>query len=191
MSVLRRCDAEGELTTGRPSAFPAVFVTAAALLVPHASASAQDTEWNRYTLEELAGVFVTAETTEPCVEMGVDSDGIHARALALLEEAEVQTMSESEMLAAPGLPDLRVTVECARGEGDTAAYSVWVRMQQAARMVRDEQLQLSESVTWYATALGVTSDSGLDGAVDDALASTIGQFAEAFRAANAEEETAN
>jgi hypothetical protein len=170
---------------------PAVLVMAASLPVAYAPLSAQDTEWNRYTLEELPGVFVTAEATEPCTGMGVESEAVRTRTLALLEEAEVQIMTESDMLAAPGLPDLRVTVECVRGDDDAAAYSVWVRMQQAARMVRDEQLQLSESVTWYTTALGVTSDSDLDGAVDEALESTIGQFAEAFKAANAEEETAN
>ena len=145
----------------------------------------QDTEWNRYTLQGLAGVYVRAEATEPCTEMGLEAAALREGAQTVLEEAEVHVLSEAEMLAAPGLPDLRVTVDCARGDGEAAAYTVWVRLQQAARMVRNEQLQLSEAVTWYATALGATDRSDVADDVREALATKVAEFAEAFKAANA------
>ena len=43
-----------------------LWVAAAALWVPGAAA-AQDTPWNRYTLDGLRGVYVRAETNLGCV----------------------------------------------------------------------------------------------------------------------------
>ena len=45
---------------------------AATLIIP-APASSQDTEWNRYTLEGLEGVYVRAETNLGCEGAGVSA----------------------------------------------------------------------------------------------------------------------
>ena len=150
--------------------------------------SAQDTEWNRYTLEDLEGVYLRAETAEACREFQVLTEEVTEEAHKVLEDEDIAVMSESEMLSSPGLPDLRITVDCSEGPDDTVAYSVWVRMQQAARMVRDPQLQLSEAVTWYTTSFGVVDDNKTRGAVEDAIEDTMEVFAAAFRAANPVEE---
>ena len=148
---------------------------------PAAPLSAQDTEWNRYTLEKLEGVFVRAEAASSCEQFEVSAANLVEEATKALEEAEVTLLSESEMLASPGLPDLRISVECSEGPDDTVGYSVWVRMLQAARMVRDPQLQLSEAVTWYASSLGVVDDNDTRGAVRESLEEALGQFATAFK----------
>lgn len=190
MPVVRRGDPEGQLKTVARMSFLAPTLLMA-LLVPAPELRGQDTEWNRYTLQSLPGVYIRAEATEACGEMGIEAATLREGAQSALEGAEVHVMSETEMLSTPGLPDLRITVECARGGGDAAAYSVWVRMQQAARMVRNEQLQLSEAVTWYATALGVADGSEAAEAVEEALAAKMAEFAEAFKAANAQEDEPN
>lgn len=147
--------------------------------------AAQNTEWNRYTLEDLTGVYVRFEIQPRCVEYEVEETRLREEAESVLEDTAVPMLSEAEMLAAPGLPDLRVTVECAEND-DRVAYSIWLRMQQAARMVRNEQLQLSEAVTWYTTALGVTDDDDVADDVRDALKEQMEIFAAAFNQANAE-----
>lgn len=149
------------------------------------SATAQNTEWNRYTLEELTGVYVRFEIQPRCAEYEVEEARLRTEAESVLEDQAVPMLTEAEMLAAPGLPDLRVTVECAEND-DRVAYSIWLRMQQAARMVRNEQLQLSEAVTWYTTALGVTDDDDVADDVRDALKEQMEIFATAFNQANAE-----
>lgn len=147
---------------------------------------AQDTEWNRYSLENLGGVFVRAEASPACESAGVTADALRAEAESTLLEAEVEILTEQEMLRNTALPELRVTLECAMGGGDGFAYAVSVRVQQAAQMIRDPQVQLSEAVTWYATALGVGASGS---AVQEALQATtkgkIEEFAAAYAAANA------
>ncbi len=144
---------------------------------------AQDTEWNRYSLENLGGVFVRAEASPACESAGVTTDALRADAESTLLEAEVEILTEQEMLRNTALPELRVTLECAMGEG--FAYAVSVRVQQAAQMIRDPQVQLSEAVTWYATAVGVGASGS---AVQEALQATtkgkIEEFAAAYVAAN-------
>ena len=160
---------------------------AAALVVP-VTASAQDTEWNRYTLEGLDGVFVRAETNEGCEGAGVSAEAIRADAQAALEAAEVPLLTEREMLASPGLPELRVTLECGGGVAGVVGYSVSVRVQQATQMIRDTQITLSEAVTWWATEVGVADAGTTAEALSTALEARLRAFAEAFAAANAEEE---
>ena len=159
------------------------------LLVPLASAgaAAQDTEWNRYTLEGLDGVYVRAETNEACEGAGVSAESIRMAAEATLAEAEVPLLTEREMLASPGLPELRVAYECGGGVAGVVGYSVSVRLMQATQMIRDTQITLSEAVTWYATTVGVADAGTTAGALDGALRAKLAEFAEAFQAANADE----
>ncbi len=146
---------------------------------------AQDTEWNRYSLENLGGVFVRAEASPACESAGVTVAALRADAESTLLEAEVEILTEQEMLRNTALPELRVTLECAMGEG--FAYAVSVRVQQAAQMIRDPQIQLSEAVTWYATAVGVgASGSAVQEALQSATRSKIEEFAAAYVAANTE-----
>ena len=91
-----------------------LWVAAAALWVPGAAA-AQDTPWNRYTLDGLRGVYVRAETNLGCEGPGVSAEAIRAEAVAVLEAAEVPLLTEQEMHANPGLPELRVAFECGGG----------------------------------------------------------------------------
>lgn len=173
----------------RRSTLVAVTVAPAALagLAPGPSA-AQDTVWNRYTLEGLDGVYVRAETNQGCQGAGVSEESIRAQAVGALEEAGVPLLTEREMLAAPGLPELRVTYECGGGVAGVVGYAVWVRMQQATQMIRDTQITFSEGITWYATAVGVAEAATTAGALGEALQAKLAEFAEAFRAANGEDE---
>lgn len=159
------------------------------LLAPLASAgaAAQDTEWNRYTLEGLAGVYVRAETNQACEGAGVSAESIRAAAEAALTETEVPLLSEREMLGSPGLPELRVAYECGGGVAGVVGYSVSVRLMQAAQMIRDTQITLSEAVTWYATTVGVAEAGATAEALDGALRANLAEFAEAFQAANGDE----
>lgn len=152
--------------------------------------SAQDTEWNRYTLEGLAGVHVRAEASDVCEDVGVSGATVQGNASAALLEAEVPLLSEQEMLADVALPELRISLECAvggNGAADVVGYTVGVRVQQAAKMIRDEQVTLAEAVTWYTTGTGVTSRSGAAAAIEEALRAKLEEFAAAYAAANAEE----
>ncbi len=146
---------------------------------------AQDTEWNRYSLEDLGGVFVRAEASPACEDAGVTSDALRAEAESTLLEAEVEVLTEGEMLRNTALPELRVTLECAVGGSAGFAYAVSVRVQQSAQMTRDPQVQLSEAVTWYATTLGVsTSGSAAQEALQAATRGKLEEFAAAYIAAN-------
>ena len=163
-----------------------VCAAAVALLVPVAAA-AQDTTWNRYTLEGLPGVFVRAETNLGCEGAGVSAESIRADATAVLEAAEVPLLTEQEMLASPGLPELRVTFECGGGVAGAVGYSVSVRVQQATQMIRDTQITLSEAVTWWASGVGVAEAGVAADALKSAMEAKLGEFVEAFQEANADE----
>lgn len=152
------------------------------------SAAAQDTEWNRYTLDGLAGVHVRAETNEGCQGAGVSAESVRADAEAALASAGIPLLARDEMLASPGLPELRVTFECGGGVAGVVGYAVSVRVQQAAQMIRDTQITLSEAVTWFATAVGVAEAAATAEAMSDALRAKLADFAQAFEAANADEE---
>ena len=151
-------------------------------------AAAQDTVWNRYTLEGLAGVYIRAETNQGCEGAGVSRESIRSAAEAVLTEAEVPLLTEREMLESPGLPELRVTFECGGGVAGVVGYSVALRVQQAVQMIRDTQITLSEAVTWYATAVGVAEAGTAAAALDAALGARLAEFVDAFKAANAEDE---
>jgi hypothetical protein len=153
---------------------------------------AQDTEWNRYTLEGLGGVFIRAEADSACESAGVTASKVQSDAALQLLETEVALLTRDEMLALPGLPELRITVECADGDnGGSAAlgYSVSLRVQQAVKLIRNEQITLSEAVTWYSTALGTADAAGVQDAVLSTLTSELADFATAYVEANAEEGT--
>ena len=151
---------------------------------------AQNQVWNRYTLEELGGVFVRAETDAPCESVGVTRRSVQAEAEAILVESEVDLLTEGEMLRNPALPELRITLECVVGEGEGAsgavAYSVSLRVQQSAQMTRDTQISLPEAVTWWTTAVGVAGSGGVQAALDEDLRAKIEEFATAYIEANTE-----
>ncbi len=163
---------------------------AALLLAPLASAgaAAQDTVWNRYTLEGLDGLYIRAETNQGCEGAGVSAASIRADAEAALTEAEVPLLTEREMLDSPGLPELRVTFECGGGVAGVVGYSVSVRVQQATQMIRDTQITLPEAVTWYATTVGVAEAGTAADTLGEALRAKLAEFSEAFKAANADDE---
>ncbi len=174
--------------THRAGRTSAGLAAAAATLLSVAPASAQDTEWNRYTLEGLVGVYVRAEANQGCEGAGLTGESIRSDAVATLEAAEVPLLAEREMLESPGLPELRVTIECGGGVAGAVGYSVSVRVQQATQMIRDTQITLSEAVTWWTSGVGVAEA----GATADALAAELrvklGEFVEAYAAANADDE---
>jgi len=149
---------------------------------------AQDTQWNRYTLEGLGGVFVRTEANAACEGVGMAASDVQADAAVLLLEAEVPLLTREQMLANVGLPELRITLECAVGDGTAAAgafaYSVSVRVQQAAQMIRDSQVTLAEAVTWYATAVGVSDAAAAGAVLEEALRAKLTEFSSAYGAAN-------
>lgn len=151
----------------------------------------QDTEWNRYTLEELSGVHVRAEADDVCRSHGVSTEAMTSSAEETLTAAEIPVLTETAMLEAPGLPELRISLGCAQTEG-AVGFAVGLRVQQAAQMVRDNQITLSEAVTWYSEAVGVVPGDDIGSAVQEALNEKLEAFTAAFTAANAtEESTAN
>ena len=151
-------------------------------------AAAQDTEWNRYTLDGLLGLHVRAETNEGCLGAGVSSESVRAGAETLLASAGIPLLTRDEMLASPGLPELRITFECGGGVAGVVGYAVSVRVQQATQMIRDTQITLSEAVTWFATAVGVADAADAADAMSDALRTQLADFAQAFEEANADDE---
>lgn len=163
-------------------------VAAAAILTAPTPAAAQDTEWNRYTLEDLVGVYVRAETNQGCEGAGLSAESVRTDAQEALEAAEVPLLTQREMLESPGLPELRVTLECGGGVAGVVGYSVSVRMQQATQMIRDNQITLSEAVTWWTTGVGVAEAGMVPEALGAELQARLTVFADAFAAANAEEE---
>ncbi len=147
---------------------------------------AQDTVWNRYTLEDLGGVFVRTEAAT-CQSVGMTRQVVQADAESILVESEVDLLTEGEMLRNPALPELRITLECAAGEGSGAvAYSVAVRVQQSAQMTRDSQISLPEAVTWWSTEVGVGDATTAQAALQEALEGKVEEFATAYVAANTE-----
>ena len=154
--------------------------------------AAQDKIWNRYTLEDLGGVFVRTEIDEPCESVGVTRRDVQVDAEAILLEAEVDLLTEGEMLRNPALPELRITLECVVGEGDGASgavgYSVSLRVQQSAQMTRDSQISLPEAVTWWATTVGVAASGSVQTALEEDLRLTLEEFATAYIEANTEED---
>lgn len=173
--------------SARRGAAPLVAAAVAMLCLP-APGVAQDTEWNRYTLEDLVGVHVRAETNQGCEGAGLSAESVRTEAVAALEAAEVPLLTEREMLESPGIPELRVTVECGGGVAGVVGYSVSVRVQQATQMIRDNQITLSEAVTWWTTGVGVAEAGTVAGALGAELQARLSAFADAFAAANAEEE---
>jgi len=169
----------------------AVAALLAAICLP-AAGSAQDTEWNRYTLEDLGGVFIRIEANEVCEGIGVTSGAFEADVSLRLIEAEVGVLTRDEMLTHQAMPELRITLDCvtgANGATGAMAYSVGLRVQQAAQMLRDTQITLPEAVTWYASRIGVSSEAGVQEAVRTTLMTTVDEFAKAWAAAHAEEGT--
>lgn len=162
-----------------------------ALIVSLPSAvRAQDTQMNRYTLEDLGGVFPRLEASEACEAAGISASDFEADVSMSLIEAEVGVLTREEMLQRPAMPELRVTIDCAPGSdgADGAmAYSVSLRVQQAAQMLRDTQITLPEAVTWYSSGIGVASSDAAAGAVGSALAEQVAAFATAWTEINSAE----
>ena len=175
---------------GRRVRWSACGLAAMIAMSVHTNAAAQDKVWNRYTLEDLGGVFVRAEASESCESVGVRRQEVQTDAEGILAEAEVELLTEGEMLRNPALPELRITLECVMGEsGDASgavAYSVSLRVQQAAQMTRDAQISLPEAVTWWATTVGVEESSNVRTALQEDLRGKVEEFATAYLEANAE-----
>ena len=152
---------------------------------------AQDTEWNRYTLEEIGGVHVSVVGNSTCETVGIRSSEVQASAAIKLLESEVDLLTEDEMLENPGLPELRITLQCVVADqsevGGAIAYSIEVRVNQAVKMVRDEQVTLAEAVTWYTTAVGVANADDTQQAFGEAIDLKLEEFAKAYVEANAED----
>mgnify|MGYP003388527557 FL=1 len=154
------------------------------------SGSAQDTEWNRYTLEDLGGVFVRIEVGDACAAAGITASSYEADVSLKLIESEVGVLTQGEMLENPAMPELRASLECASGTGGvdgSVAWSVGLRVQQVAQMLRDTQITLPESVTWYSTDLGISTSGAVTDALGASLMAEIEKFVEAWTSANAEE----
>jgi hypothetical protein len=153
-----------------------------------AGSAAQDTVWNRYTLEDLGGVFVSAQTGAACAGAGVTDESVRVQAEAALATAEVELLTQGEMLRNPGLPELRIMLECTPGDGVSVsgalAYSVSARVHQSTQMTRDNQITLSEAVTWFATELGVAAIVDAQAALEAAVTAKIDEFATAYKEAN-------
>ncbi len=167
------------------------LVTAA--FVP-AVAHGQDTDWNRYTLENLGGVFVRFEVHDACEGVGVSAAAYEADVSLKLLDSEVGVLTMEEMLTHPAMPELRVTLDCAGGSNGASgsiAWSVGLRVQQSAQMLRDTQITLPEAVTWFSSEIGASSEGGASDAVGNALMRQIGHFADAWIAVHAEEEGGN
>jgi hypothetical protein len=164
------------------------------LLAVPGLAEAQDSDWNRYTLENLGGVFVHIEANEACQAAGVTASAYEADVSLKLIEAEVGVLTQTEMLEHPAMPELRITLDCADGSNGmsgTLAYSVGLRVQQSAQMLRDTQITLPEAVTWFSTDVGVTSAGGAPDSVGASLMAGVEAFAEAWAAVHAEDEGGN
>jgi hypothetical protein len=169
------------------AALPAALLLAALACLTPPTAAAQDTTWNRYTLEDLGGVFVRFEATEVCVDAGATAAAFEAAISLRLMEADVGVLTREEMLANRALPELRVSLECARGAGGDIAFSVGLRLQQAAQMLRDTQITLPEAVTWYDLRMGIAPAAETAAAIESHLMEAVGGFAAAWAAVNATE----
>ena len=152
-----------------------------------AAVAGQDTEWNRYTLENLGGVFVRVDVAEACQGAGVAAADFEAAVSLKLIEGEVGVLTREEMLRNPALPELRVSVECASGGGGATAWVVGLRVQQAAQMLRNTQVTLPEAVTWYATQLGMSAGANVKEDVEAAVNGGLDRLVEAWTEANEDE----
>ena len=157
------------------------------LAIPFA-VEAQDTEWNLYTLEDLGGVFIRLESNDACSMAGATPAAYEGDVSLKLTESEVGVLTQEQMLANPAMPELRVTLECASGLDGSIAYSVGLRVQQSAQMLRDTQITLPEAVTWFHTAVGMSSGAGAVDSIGSSLMTSIDVFVEAWSAIHAEEE---
>jgi hypothetical protein len=167
------------------------YVTTFALLALAAlpsAVAAQDTDWNRYTLEALGGVFVRAEAGPACAAAGVTAESVRLQAEGVLAAADVEMLTEGEMLRNPALPELRIGVECATGDAvpGALAYAVSIRVMQSAQMIRDNQITLPEAITWHASAVGVRQAAEARAGVEAAVADKLAGFAAAYSAVNRE-----
>ena len=92
------------------------------------------------------------------------------------------------MLRNPGLPELRIILECASGDGvavtGALAFSVAVRVHQSTQMTRDNQITLSEAVTWFTTELGIAAIVDAPAALEAAVAAKVEEFATAYTETN-------
>jgi hypothetical protein len=171
-----------------------LLIAAAALVATPSSVQAQDTEWNRYTLEDLGGVFVRFDVSESCEAVGASAALYEADVSLKLMDSDVGVLTLEEMLTHPAMPELRVTLDCASGANGASgslAWSVSLRVQQSAQMIRDTQITLPEAVTWYASELGASSEGGTADALGNALMRQVDAFAEAWAAVHTEEEGGN
>ena len=99
-------------------------------------------------------------------------------------------LTQAEMLSHQAMPELRISLDCANGSntsGGAIAYSVGLRVQQAAQMLRDTQITLPEAVTWYSSEIGVSSAGGAADAVGSALMAKVDEFADAWAAVHTAE----
>ena len=167
-----------------------LFGLLATALVP-AAVQAQDTEWNRYTLEDLGGVYVRFEVNAACEAAGVSQAAYEADVSLKLMDSDVGVLTMEEMLAHPAMPELRVALDCvdgSNGASGTTAWAVALRVQQSAQMLRDTQITLPEAVTWFSSEIGATSGDGAADAVGSALMRQVDAFADAWAAVHATEE---
>ena len=148
----------------------------------------QDTQWNRYTLSDLGGVFIRFEINDVCATAGLAASAFEADTSLKLIEADVGVLTQTEMLENPAMPELRVSMDCAEAAGGNVAWVVGLRVQQAAQMLRDTQITLPESVTWYTHDVGASAGGGLVSAVEGSLMARLDAFVEAWTAAHADEE---
>jgi hypothetical protein len=162
-------------------------------LVP-LSAQGQDTEWNRYTLEDLGGVHVRFDVADACQAAGVTAAMYEADVSLKLMDSEVGVLTMEEMLEHPAMPELRITIDCANGSNGSSgsmAWSVALRVQQSAQMLRDTQITLPEAVTWFESEIGVSSEGGVADAIGGALTREVDGFVEAWTEVHAEKEGGN
>ena len=165
-------------------------VVALTLMSAPADATGQDTDWNRYTLEDLGGVFIRFEVSRACEAAGVMASALEADVSLKLIEADVGVLTQAELLTHPAMPELRISLDCAGGPdgmSGVVAYSVGLRVQQSAQMLRDAQITLPEAVTWYSTKLGVSSEDQTVAAIGATVMEQIGAFAAAWAAVHPEE----
>lgn len=162
----------------------AAIVALTVLFVAPLGAEAQDTQWNRYTLENLDGVHVRFEVAETCQSLGVTATDYEADTSVALIEAEVGVLTREEMLAHLALPELLVTIECGDAGGGATPYLVGLRVQQAAQMLRDTQITMPEAVTWFTHRIGTVTSQSASSVIGETLEASVSHFAEAWAAAN-------
>lgn len=160
---------------------------ALAFVIAPTSTVAQDKDWNRYTLENLGGVYIQIEADAVCEGAGVIATAFEASTSLRLIEGEVGVLTRDEMLENPAHPELHISLECAGGSGGSMAFSVGLRVQQAAQMLRDTQVTLPEAVTWYSVKIGVTDAAHVADVVGSALTEALGEFVVAWAAVNVDE----